>query len=119
MTAEEKIKSELSGAKLSEKGQAVAPAVAEALMTFCSQNVEFAQAVTQSSRTAAECVENAVKNSGSSISDIEVFRKAAQFYFENATVRFNMTIDLGDNGFSNASESVQNALSISLDDLLM
>lgn len=44
MTAAEKIKSELRDAKLSAKGKAVAPSVAEALTTFCDQNVEFAQA---------------------------------------------------------------------------
>lgn len=127
MTAAEKIRSELSGAKLSAKGKAVAPSVAEALATFCDQNAEFAQAVGQSSRTAAECVESTVKNCGGSISDIEVYRKAAQFYFEGATVHFNMTIDLGDEGFSNAPEHSEQApettaaggLSLSLDDLLL
>lgn len=127
MTAEEKIKTELSGAKLSRKGQAVAHAVEEALITFCAQNAEFAQAVEQSAKTAAECVESTVKGCGGSISDIEVYRKAAQFYFEGATVHFNMTIDLGDEGFSNAPEHSEQApettatggLSLSLDDLLL
>lgn len=88
--------------------------------------MEFAQAVGQSSRTAAECVESAVRGCGTSISDIEVYRKAVQFYFEGATVHFNMTIDLGDEGFSNAPEHSEQApgtapggLSLSLDDLLL
>lgn len=119
MTAAEKIRSELSGAKLSAKGKAVAPFVAEALATFCDQNAEFAQAVEQSGKTAAECVKSTVKGCGGSISDIEVYRKAAQFYFEGATVHFNMNIDLGDNGFSNTSAPAQSALSLSLDDLLI
>lgn len=127
MTAAEKIRSELSGAKLSAKGKAVAPSVAEALTTFCAQNAEFAQAVGQSCRTAAECVESAVRGCGTSISDIEVYRKAVQFYFEGATVHFNMTIDLGDEGFSNnapehseqAPETTPGGLSLSLDDLLL
>lgn len=127
MTAAEKIRSELSGAKLSAKGKAVAPSVAEALATFCGQNAEFAQAVEQSGKTAAECVESAVKGCGSSISDIELYRKAVQFYFEGATVHFSMTIDLGDEGFSNAPEhskqtpetTAPGGLSLSLDDLLL
>lgn len=61
MTAAEKIRSELSGAKLSAKGKAVVPSVAEALVTFCAQNAEFAQAVEQSGKTAAECVESTVR----------------------------------------------------------
>lgn len=40
MTAAEKIRSELSGAKLSAKGKAVAPSVAEALATFCDPTAE-------------------------------------------------------------------------------
>lgn len=129
MTAEEKIKSELSGAKLSAKGKAVAPSVAEALTTFCAQNAEFAQAVGQSCKTAAECVESTVRGCGTSISDIEVYRKAVQFYFEGATVHFSMTIDLGDEGFSNAQPDnpgqirtepdKPGGLSLSLDDLLL
>lgn len=129
MTAAEKIQSELSGAKLSAKGKAVAPSVAEALTTFCAQNAEFAQAVEQSGKTAAECVESTVKNCGGSISDIEVYRKAVQFYFEGATVHFSMTIDLGDEGFSNAQpdnlgqirtdSDKSGGLSLSLDDLLL
>ena len=119
MTAEEKIKTELSGAKLSRKGQAVAHAVEEALITFCAQNAEFAQAVEQSSGNAADCVESAVRGSGDSISDIEVYRKAVQFYFEGATVHFSMNIGLGDNGFSNTPAPAQSALSLSLDDLLI
>ena len=124
MTASEKIKSELNSAKLSAKARAVAPAVAEALSVFCAQNPEFAQAVEQSGRTAAECVESAVRGCGNSISDIELFRRAVAFYFEDATVHFSMTIDLGDGGFSNAPQDApadkpSGGLSLSLDDLLL
>ncbi len=129
MMAAEKIKSELSGARLSVKGRAVASSVEEALTLFCEQNAEFAQAVEQSGKTAAECVENAVMGCGSSISDIEVYRRAVQFYFEGATVHFNMTIDLGDEGFSNVQpdkpgqirtdSDKPGGLSLSLDDLLL
>ena len=97
--------------------------VEEALSLFCDQNSEFAQAVKQSGRTATECVESAVRGCGNSISDIELYRRAAAFYFEDATVHFSMTIDLGDGGFSNApteslADKPSGGLSLSLDDLL-
>ena len=130
MTATEKIKAELKCAKLSAKAKAVAGAVEEALSLFCDQNSEFAQAVEQSGRTATECVESAVRGCGNSISDIELYRRAAAFYFEDATVHFSMTIDLGDGGFSNNqpdsvgqirtdSDKPSGGISLSLDDLLL
>lgn len=120
MTAKEKIKTELSGVKLSPKAKAVAGAVEEALCLFCDQNAEFAQAVEQSGRTAAQCVESAVEGCGNSISDFDLYSRAVSFYFEGATVHFNMTIDLGDNGFSNAAaDKPSGGISLSLDDLLL
>lgn len=87
--------------KLSKKGEAVSLAVLDALKTFCRQNVEFSQAVVQSDKTIKDCIEDTVKGSGNAISDIEVYRKAVQFYFPGSDVRFSMTINLGDDGFSN------------------
>jgi len=125
-TAIEKIKAEFKEAKLTNKGKAVGPSVLDALISFCEQNSEFAQAVTQNDKTVGECIENTVKGSGSSISDIEVYRKAVEFYFSGATVRFNMVIDLGDGGFSNSpathaegKPTQVTSLQLSLDDLLM
>ena len=40
------------------------------------------------------CVAAVVKGCGSSISDIEVYRRAVGYYFPGATVRFKMEIDL-------------------------
>lgn len=123
MEAVKKIKSELKNAKLSQKGKVVQSAVADALILFCNQNSEFAQAVEQSGKTAAECVESTVKGVGQSISDLEVYKKAATFYFPGARVKFNMTIDLGDGGFSNNSDNdttpkKSEQMQLSLDDLL-
>ncbi len=107
---------------LSKKGEAVGLSVVGTLITFCRQNAEFAQAIVQSDKNVGECIEYTVKDSGSSISDIEVYRKAVEFYFTGATVRFEMVLDLGDGGFSNiASEPVTPAkkpIRLSLDDLL-
>ncbi len=123
----EKIKREFKDSKgLSNKGLSVGPSVVDALVTFCRQNEEFAQAVVQSGKNVNKCIEHTVHNCGSSISDIEVYRRAVEFYFSGATVRFEMVLDIGDGGFSNKKETPPAAdpaptgrkpLRLSLDDL--
>lgn len=110
-----KLDSEYASAKLSKKGSAVGKSVVETLKDFCRQNEEFSQAVVQG-KSVGKCIEYTVKDAGSSISDIEVYRKAVEFYFPGATVNFKMTVDLGDEGFSN-SEATEN-IDLSLDGLL-
>ena len=110
-----KLDSEFSGASLSKIGSAVGKSVVETLKDFCRQNDEFSQAVVQG-KPVGECIEYTVKDAGSSISDIEVYRKAVEFYFPGAKVDFKMTVDLGDEGFSN-SEPAEN-IDLSLDGLL-
>ena len=78
---------------------AVAVHVASALQEFCNQEPEFEQAIEQSGKTFADCLDSICKGIGSSISDLDLFTRAVKFYFPVAAVRFHMTIDLcGDNG---------------------
>lgn len=113
------------------KGQAqkiVSEGVAKALQHFCNEEPEFYQAIEQSGKSFAECLNEIVKDVGPSkpgLSDIEVYRRAVKFYFSTATVSFNMSIDLcGDNGADKPpitmtqGKSVNKSLSLSLDDLL-
>lgn len=97
---------------LSKKGKVVASDVCRVLSDFCRQNSEFEQAVLQGG-SLADCIEHTVKGSGSSIADIEVYRRAVEFFFPTAKINVNMTIDLGDEGFSDAE-----SIGLSLDDLL-
>lgn len=94
-------------------------AVLAALIEFCEQNSEFAQAVVQMNidKSIKDCIESTVAKAGSSISDIEVYKKAVEFYFPGADIHFDMRIDLGDNGFSNDSKP-QNSMLLSLDEFL-
>lgn len=89
-----KIKKELSEIKGDKYADAVKKPTAEALMEFCRQDVEFAQAVVQCDKTLGDCLKTIMAGCGSSISDITVYRKAVQFYFSGAEVRMQMTIDL-------------------------
>lgn len=115
----------LKDSKLSRHGKAVSGHVTEALKEFCRQNGEFARAVAQSDKTVVECIEATVKDAGAYLSDIEVYSRAAGFWFKGASVKFTMTIDLGDEGFSNAPAentapevTPKKGLSLSLDELL-
>ena len=76
-----------------QKEKAMAPAVREALEEFCRQDEEFAQAVVQCGRFD-DCMKKVAQGVVQSISDLEAYRKAVQFYFPGAEIRMTMTIDL-------------------------
>ena len=90
--AEEKIRRELPAIKGQKEG-AIKHAVMEALLDFARQDEEFAQAIAQGGSFAG-CMAAVCKGIGTSISDLEAYRRAAQFYFPGSTVRFEMRIDL-------------------------
>lgn len=85
----EKLAETVSG----QKENAMAPSVREALTDFCRQDAEFAQAVAQGG-SFGECMAAVAQGVGSSISDLEAYRKAVCFYFKGADIRFRMEIDL-------------------------
>lgn len=89
-----KIDEELKTFKGSRHGEAVHKEVASALKDFAEQDAEFAQAIVQNDKTLSDCCEEIMKGAGSSMSDIEVYRRAVRFYFPGAGVNFSMTIDL-------------------------
>lgn len=108
-----------------QKQRAIASAVATALLEFCKQELEFEQAIGQSGKSFAECLDAIIKGIGNSISDLEIYSKAVKFYFETAEIHFNMSIDLsGGNGYEvppivmSEPKKTSAGLSISLDDLL-
>ncbi len=76
-----------------QKEKAMAQAVAEALGQFCRQDREFAQAVAQGG-SFQDCMKAVARGVGSSISDLEAYKKAVRFYFPGAEIRVQMTIDL-------------------------
>ena len=75
------------------KESAMKDAVRATLETFCTQDEEFAQAVVQGGDFPA-CMAAVARGVGSSISDLEAYKKAVQFYFPGAEIRMQMTIDL-------------------------
>lgn len=110
--AKSKLINEFSSVK-GKKEKAMAFAVQRALINFCDQNIEFAQAIAESDKTFGDCMSAVAKNVGESISDIEAYRRAVQFYFLGADIEYTMTINL-----SASVEKNERAIKISLLDLL-
>ena len=85
----EKGKAEVKG----QKETVMAGAVKAALKDFCLQEEEFAQAIVQGG-SFADCMKAVAKGVGNSISDIDAYKKAVQFYFPGAKVKMQLHIDL-------------------------
>lgn len=86
----------LSGEKKAVTGQKekiMAGAVFEAVKDFCIQDEEFSQAVVQGG-SFADCMKQVATGVGNSISDLDAYKKAVQFYFPGAEVKMQLTIDL-------------------------
>ena len=92
--ARDKLAGELKSGKFDRYGTAMKQAVHDALLDFCEQDGEFAQAVVQggSFEDCMKAVGKCVK--GSSISDMEAYGAAVKFYFPGAEIRVTMRIDL-------------------------
>lgn len=103
----EKLEKE-KGAVTGQKETAMKGAVLETIKDFCRQDAEFAQAVVQGG-TFKDCMTAVAKGVGNSISDLDAYKKAVQFYFPGAKVRMQLSIDLigdaaGNDGEDSAPE---------------
>lgn len=76
-----------------QKAKVMAPVVLEVIKDFCKQEPEFAQAVVQGG-TFGECMTKVAAGVGQSISDLDAYKRAVQFYFPGAKVQMALTIDL-------------------------
>lgn len=90
--AEARLKDEYGKVKGQKEG-VMKSAVRDALLEFCRQNEEFAQAVAQGG-SFPDCMAAVAEGVGGSLSDLEAYRRAAAFYFDGSKVHFTMTIQL-------------------------
>ena len=90
----EKIDKELKEFNGDRYGNAVHTYVANALRDFCAKSDRFAEVLYKTRRSMSDCVKEIMKGCGQHISDIEVYRRAARFYFPNSDVDFVMTITI-------------------------
>lgn len=90
--ARDKLEQGVKGVKGQKEG-AMKSAVQNTLLDFCRQNEEFAQAVVQGG-TFPECMTAVAKGAGSSISDLDAYKRAVSFYFPGAEVEMQVKIHL-------------------------
>ena len=93
MDAVLKLDAEAKKGSYDKYAAAMKGAVLKELKDFVKQDAEFAQAVVQGG-TFEDCMKAVAKGCGSSISDLDAYKKAVQFYFPGAQIRMTMTIDL-------------------------
>ena len=90
----ERLTKEAEGNFKGRRSEIVKKAVLKQLLSFCEQDEEFLQAVKDSGKGLEACCDACMKDVGSSISDIEVYRRMAAFYFPGAGVNVQVTINL-------------------------
>lgn len=90
----EKLETEIKEYKGNRYGDAVQPYVSNTLRKFCEDNETFAEVFYKTKRTLSDCLKEVMKGCGSAISDIEVYRRVARFYFPNSEVEFLMQISI-------------------------
>lgn len=84
----ERLKKESTAIK-GGKAAVMKGAVREALESFARQDEEFAQG-----GSFVDCMTALERATGNSISDLDAYRKAVQFYFPGAEIRMTMEIDV-------------------------
>lgn len=118
----EKLNTENKSFKGDKYALAMRSEVLAVLINFCEQDAEFAQAIVQNDKTFSDCMADVAKGCGSSISDLEAYKKAVRFYFKGADIKCTMQIDLIGDAAKSAPDIVmtsgkKSVLEMSLDDL--
>ena len=92
--AKEKVKTEFENLvkSLGQKETAVSSYVHNVISDACDQSEQFAEVIYAYKRTLSDCLKDIMKGVGNSISDIDVYRKAIQFYFPNSEINCTTTI---------------------------
>lgn len=108
--------------KLGRYEKAVNSATAAALRSFCEQSEEFARAVIDG-KSYDECLKTSCKGIGVAISDLDMFTRAAQFYFPGVRISYTMTLhmseyELEDEPAAAAPKAEKTDIALSLDSLL-
>lgn len=123
--AKDKLNKEYKECKGDRYVNAMKEDVLNALLTFAEQDNEFAQAIVQGG-SFTDCMKAVANGVGSSISDIDAYKRAVQFYFKGADISFTMVVKLNPHEESTENapaapaapeEKPKSALSLSLDDL--
>lgn len=110
-----RLEDESKSGKFDKYGNAMKQAVKTALLDFCRQDDEFAQAVAQGG-SFTDCMTAVGKKVKSgSISDLDAYSAAVGFYFPGAKISFEMRIELCEH---DGAHSFTNALLVDLSEFL-
>lgn len=116
----EKITKETEAVPASGKDGAVRYAVRDALVNFCRQSQEFAESITATGKCMKECIHEIMSGVGQSISDVEVYRRAVEFWMPGTTVKAEIRVILPDVRENEAEDKPKQKVKIlSLEDLLL
>lgn len=99
-----------------QKERVMANAVLMAVHDFCIQSKTFARAVAEGG-SFVDCMSAVAKGTGNSISDLDAYKKAVQFYLPGADIKMEMTIKLPSEDAGQAPTQPQ-IISFNLADLL-
>lgn len=102
-------------APMGQREAVVFKPVVAALEDFCRQNAEFAQAVVQGG-SVENCVMHAVKGAGSSLSDLEAYKRAAAFFFPGCVVEMKLTIYMSGHDVPDTGSAADKAVVLDLAD---
>ncbi len=91
-----KIDAEEKAFKGAWKAEQVKSHVANTLRQFCKSDTRFAEVVVKTVRSLSECCAAVMDGTSNAISDLEVYKKAVQFYFPKADIEFQMLIHTGE-----------------------
>lgn len=94
-----------------QKENIMANSVLDMIHEFCIQSEDFARAVAEGG-TFAACMTAVAKGVGNSISDIDAYKKAVQFYFPGAEIQVQMEI------VTEKKQENSKSIMLSLEDLL-
>lgn len=115
--AADKLEKESKAPISNVRASAMKGAVKDALLSFCEQDGEFAQAVAQGG-SFQKCMEAVAHGVGSSISDLEAYKRAVQFYFPGAEIRMSMSLDLIGAAAGETKEPPKRGMVLDLTDFL-
>lgn len=105
-------------AKYGQKAKVMAKPTLDALISFCEQSEDFAEAVHDCSKTFQDCMANVEKGIGNALSDIDAYKKAVQFYMPTANIDVVMTIATSDQSGKTKSTAADKTINLNLLDLL-
>ena len=102
----EKLTEESKSGKYGPKEAAMKSAVLWQVKGFAQQDEEFAQAIVQGG-TFAECMAAVAKGVGNSLSDLDAYSRAVQFYFPGAEVHMELRVDLAPTAAEDAPQQAE------------